>query len=66
MIRKEEILLKNRDMTSVFEETKGCKYDYDQMLSNQWNEYDVQELLWDSIQDNIIRIYQEHRTEGSL
>ena len=65
MIRKEEILLKNIDMASVFEEPKGLIMD-NQMLSNQWNEYDVQELLWDSIQDNIIRIYQEHRTEGSL
>jgi hypothetical protein len=65
MIRKEEILLKNIDMASVLEEPKGLIM-VNQMLSNQWNEYDVQELLWDSIQDNIIRIYQEHRTEGSL
>ena len=27
---------------------------------------EIQELLWDSIQDNIIRIVQEHRIEGIL
>lgn len=27
---------------------------------------EIQELLWDSVQDNIIRIVQEHRIEGRL
>jgi|13_taG_2_1085334.scaffolds.fasta_scaffold170158_2 hypothetical protein len=27
---------------------------------------EIQELLWDSVQDNIIRIIQEHRIEGIL
>ena len=31
-----------------------------------WTSYDIQELLWDSVLDNIIRIYQEHRLENRL
>jgi hypothetical protein len=30
------------------------------------NSDEIQELLWDSVQDNIIRIIQEHRIEGIL
>ncbi len=64
MATKKEILLKN--IESISWKERGGLIMVNQMLSNEWNEYDVQELLWDSIQDNIIRIYQEHRLEDRL
>ena len=35
-------------------------------VSYPWTSDDIQELLWDSVSDNIIRIYQEHRLENRL
>lgn len=49
-----------------YSKTRGSVYISDEVTRLEWTSDDVQELLWDSVADNIIRIYQEHRLEGRL
>ena len=35
-------------------------------ISYPWTSDEIKELLWDSVLDNIVRIYQEHRLENRL
>ena len=65
------MILKEKEL-KILEENLDCNPDVyvahtiNKHVFHPWTSDDVQELLWDSVADNIIRIYQEHRLEGRL
>ena len=58
--------------SKILEENLDCNPDVyvahtiNEYVSYPWTSEEVDEVLWDAVQDNIIRIYQEHRLEERL
>ena len=58
--------------SKILEENLDCNPDVyiahtiNNYISYPWTSDEIKELLWDSVLDNIVRIYQEHRLENRL